>query len=91
MIAHWLPVILFFLAGLMAFSTGTSWVRSVSCLLSQVTYVFPNIAPILPSVGGKFRAGSVFVTTVLQISDTTILSSLLVLVVTITGPRIYDS
>ena len=70
-----LPVLLFLLAGLMAFSTGTSWgtfgiMLPIAGDLSAAT----DIALMLPMLGAVL-AGSVFGDHCSPISDTTILSS----------------
>ncbi|WP_354623730.1 Na+/H+ antiporter NhaC family protein [Psychromonas sp. MME2] len=72
---HWLPVILFVLSGLMAFSTGTSW-GTFGIMLpiagdlagsTDLTLMLPMLSAVL--------AGSVFGDHCSPISDTTILSS----------------
>jgi len=72
---HWLPVILFILSGLMAFSTGTSWgtfgimlpIAGDMAGASDLTLMLPMLSAVL--------AGSVFGDHCSPISDTTILSS----------------
>ncbi|NOH73228.1 Na+/H+ antiporter NhaC family protein [Vibrio pectenicida] len=73
--AHWLPVILFLLAGLMAFSTGTSWgtfgimlpIAGDMAAATEISLMLPMLSAVL--------AGSVFGDHCSPISDTTILSS----------------
>jgi tetracycline resistance efflux pump len=72
---HWLPVILFVLSGLMAFSTGTSWgtfgiMLPIAGDLAGAT----DLALMLPMLSAVL-AGSVFGDHASPISDTTILSS----------------
>jgi len=72
---HWLPVILFILSGLMAFSTGTSWgtfgiMLPIAGDLAGAT----DLALMLPMLSAVL-AGSVFGDHASPISDTTILSS----------------
>ncbi|UGA53777.1 Na+/H+ antiporter NhaC family protein [Vibrio sp. VB16] len=72
---HWLPVILFLLSGLMAFSTGTSWgtfgimlpIAGDMAGATDLTMMLPMLSAVL--------AGSVFGDHCSPISDTTILSS----------------
>lgn len=72
---HWLPVILFLLAGLMAFSTGTSWgtfgimlpIAGDMAAATEIGLMLPMLSAVL--------AGSVFGDHCSPISDTTILSS----------------
>ncbi|WP_028863820.1 Na+/H+ antiporter NhaC family protein [Psychromonas aquimarina] len=72
---HWLPVILFVLSGLMAFSTGTSWgtfgimlpIAGDMAAASDISLMLPVLSAVL--------AGSVFGDHCSPISDTTILSS----------------
>ncbi|MDN3609687.1 Na+/H+ antiporter NhaC family protein [Vibrio ostreicida] len=72
---HWLPVILFLLSGLMAFSTGTSWgtfgimlpIAGDMAGATDITLMLPMLSAVL--------AGSVFGDHCSPISDTTILSS----------------
>ncbi|AGH81859.1 Na+/H+ antiporter NhaC [Psychromonas sp. CNPT3] len=72
---HWLPVILFILSGLMAFSTGTSWgtfgimlpIAGDMAGATDVAFMLPMLSAVL--------AGSVFGDHCSPISDTTILSS----------------
>ncbi|CAM2959358.1 Na+/H+ antiporter NhaC family protein [Vibrio rarus] len=73
--AGWLPVILFLLAGMMAFSTGTSWgtfgiMLPIAGDLAGAT----DLTLMLPMLGAVL-AGSVFGDHCSPISDTTILSS----------------
>ncbi|MDW0117579.1 Na+/H+ antiporter NhaC family protein [Sporosarcina thermotolerans] len=72
---HFLPVIMFVLAGLMAFSTGTSW-GSFGILLPIAGTIMINAEPelLLPALSAVL-AGSVFGDHCSPISDTTILSS----------------
>ncbi|MDV7103905.1 Na+/H+ antiporter NhaC family protein [Vibrio sp. TH_r3] len=73
--AHWLPVILFLLSGVMAFSTGTSWgtfgimlpIAGDMAAVTDLTLMLPMLSAVL--------AGSVFGDHCSPISDTTILSS----------------
>ncbi|MBW8190683.1 Na+/H+ antiporter NhaC family protein [Neiella marina] len=72
---NWLPVLLFVLAGLMAFSTGTSWgtfgimlpIAGDMAAATDLVMMLPYLAAVL--------AGSVFGDHCSPISDTTILSS----------------
>ncbi|MGF1746652.1 Na+/H+ antiporter NhaC family protein [Vibrio minamisatsumaniensis] len=72
---HWLPVILFLIAGVMAFSTGTSWgtfgimlpIAGDMAAASDIAFILPMLSAVL--------AGSVFGDHCSPISDTTILSS----------------
>jgi Na+/H+ antiporter NhaC len=75
MSTSWLPIILFLIAGIMAFSTGTSW-GSFGILLpiagdiaaaTDINLLLPALAAVL--------AGAVFGDHCSPISDTTILSS----------------
>ncbi|MBE1556341.1 Na+/H+ antiporter NhaC family protein [Sporosarcina limicola] len=70
-----LPVIMFILAGLMAFSTGTSW-GSFGILLPIAGTIMLDAAPemLLPALAAVL-AGAVFGDHCSPISDTTILSS----------------
>ncbi|CAM3203530.1 Na+/H+ antiporter NhaC family protein [Filibacter tadaridae] len=70
-----LPVIIFILAGLMAFSTGTSW-GSFGILLPIAGTIMIDAAPemLLPALAAVL-AGAVFGDHCSPISDTTILSS----------------
>jgi len=72
---RWLPVILFLIAGIMAFSTGTSW-GSFGILLPIAADIVAvvDIELLLPSLAAVL-AGSVFGDHCSPISDTTILSS----------------
>lgn len=72
---NFLPVIMFILAGLMAFSTGTSW-GSFGILLPIAGTIMVNAAPelLLPALSAVL-AGAVFGDHCSPISDTTILSS----------------
>jgi len=71
----WLPVILFLVAGVMAFSTGTSWgsfgillpIAGTIAASTDVSLLLPALAAVL--------AGAVFGDHCSPISDTTILSS----------------
>ncbi|CAM4220233.1 Na+/H+ antiporter NhaC family protein [Vibrio astriarenae] len=72
---HWLPVILFLLAGLMAFSTGTSWgTFGIMLPIAGDMAAATDIALMLPMLSAVL-AGSVFGDHCSPISDTTILSS----------------
>jgi tetracycline resistance efflux pump len=72
---HWIPVILFLLSGLMAFSTGTSWgTFGIMLPIAGDMAGATDIALILPMLGAVL-AGSVFGDHCSPISDTTILSS----------------
>ncbi|GAL21986.1 Na+/H+ antiporter [Vibrio maritimus] len=72
---HWLPVILFLLSGLMAFSTGTSWgTFGIMLPIAGDMAGATDIAMMLPMLGAVL-AGSVFGDHCSPISDTTILSS----------------
>jgi tetracycline resistance efflux pump len=72
---QWLPVILFLLAGAMAFATGTSWgtfgimlpIAGDMAAASDISLMLPMLSAVL--------AGSVFGDHCSPISDTTILSS----------------
>lgn len=70
-----LPVLIFILAGLMAFSTGTSW-GSFGILLPIAGTIMVNAEPelLLPALAAVL-AGAVFGDHCSPISDTTILSS----------------
>ncbi|WP_303966679.1 Na+/H+ antiporter NhaC family protein [Sporosarcina ureae] len=70
-----LPVLIFVLAGLMAFSTGTSW-GSFGILMPIAGTIMVNAAPelLLPALAAVL-AGAVFGDHCSPISDTTILSS----------------
>ncbi|WP_342536108.1 Na+/H+ antiporter NhaC family protein [Sporosarcina sp. FSL K6-3508] len=70
-----LPVLIFILAGLMAFSTGTSW-GSFGILLPIAGTIMVNAEPelLLPALSAVL-AGAVFGDHCSPISDTTILSS----------------
>lgn len=72
---HFLPLIMFILAGLMAFSTGTSW-GSFGILLPIAGTIMINAEPelLLPALSAVL-AGAVFGDHCSPISDTTILSS----------------
>ncbi len=72
---EFLPVIIFILAGIMAFSTGTSW-GSFAILLPIAGTVMIHSAPelLLPALSAVL-AGAVFGDHCSPISDTTILSS----------------
>lgn len=72
---QFLPVIMFVLAGLMAFSTGTSW-GSFGILLPIAGTIMINAEPelLLPALSAVL-AGAVFGDHCSPISDTTILSS----------------
>ena len=72
---HWLPVILFLLSGLMAFSTGTSWgTFGIMLPIAGDMSAATDIALMLPMLSAVL-AGSVFGDHCSPISDTTILSS----------------
>jgi tetracycline resistance efflux pump len=72
---HWLPVILFLLAGIMAFSTGTSWgTFGIMLPIAGDMAAASDIALILPMLSAVL-AGAVFGDHCSPISDTTILSS----------------
>ena len=72
---EWLPVILFLLSGLMAFSTGTSWgtfgimlpIAGDLAAASEIALMLPMLSAVL--------AGAVFGDHCSPISDTTILSA----------------
>ncbi len=71
----WLPVILFLLAGIMAFSTGTSWgTFGIMLPIAGDLAAATDISLILPMLSAVL-AGSVFGDHCSPISDTTILSS----------------
>ncbi|MDF2152481.1 tetracycline efflux Na+/H+ antiporter family transporter Tet(35) [Vibrio sp. CAU 1672] len=73
--AHWLPVILFLLSGLMAFSTGTSWgTFGIMLPIAGDMAGATDLALMLPMLSSVL-AGSVFGDHCSPISDTTILSS----------------
>ncbi|EME0905933.1 tetracycline efflux Na+/H+ antiporter family transporter Tet(35) [Vibrio parahaemolyticus] len=72
---HWLPVILFLLSGLMAFSTGTSWgTFGIMLPIAGDMAGATDIALMLPMLSAVL-AGAVFGDHCSPISDTTILSS----------------
>ena len=73
--AHWLLVILFAIAGIMAFATGTSW-GTFGVMLPMAGDIVAQTAPelMLPALAAVL-AGSVFGDHCSPISDTTILSS----------------
>ncbi|MCG6282540.1 Na+/H+ antiporter NhaC family protein, partial [Vibrio diabolicus] len=72
---HWLPVILFALSGIMAFSTGTSWgTFGIMLPIAGDMAGATDIALMLPMLSAVL-AGSVFGDHCSPISDTTILSS----------------
>jgi len=72
---HWLPVILFVLSGIMAFSTGTSWgTFGIMLPIAGDMAGATEIALMLPMLSAVL-AGSVFGDHCSPISDTTILSS----------------
>ena len=72
---YWLPVILFILSGLMAFSTGTSWgTFGIMLPIAGDMAGATDIALMLPMLSAVL-AGSVFGDHASPISDTTILSS----------------
>jgi len=72
---HWLPVILFLLSGIMAFSTGTSWgTFGIMLPIAGDMAGATEIALMLPMLSAVL-AGSVFGDHCSPISDTTILSS----------------
>ncbi|GLB59710.1 Na+/H+ antiporter NhaC family protein [Cytobacillus sp. NCCP-133] len=75
MSTSWLPVILFIIAGIMAFSTGTSW-GSFGILLPIAGDIAAatDISLLLPAMAAVL-AGAVFGDHCSPISDTTILSS----------------
>ncbi|WP_413285915.1 Na+/H+ antiporter NhaC family protein [Vibrio sp. MA40-2] len=73
--AHWLPVILFLLSGVMAFSTGTSWgTFGIMLPIAGDMAGATELALMLPMLSAVL-AGSVFGDHCSPISDTTILSS----------------
>lgn len=72
---HWLPVILFILSGLMAFSTGTSWgTFGIMLPIAGDMAGATDLALMLPMLSAVL-AGAVFGDHCSPISDTTILSS----------------
>ncbi|MGL6257966.1 Na+/H+ antiporter NhaC family protein [Vibrio sp. WXL210] len=72
---QWLPVILFLLAGVMAFSTGTSWgTFGIMLPIAGDMAAATDIALMLPMLSAVL-GGSVFGDHCSPISDTTILSS----------------
>lgn len=72
---HWLPVILFLLSGVMAFSTGTSWgTFGIMLPIAGDMAAATEIALMLPMLSAVL-AGAVFGDHCSPISDTTILSS----------------
>ncbi|MGY3570092.1 tetracycline efflux Na+/H+ antiporter family transporter Tet(35) [Vibrio paucivorans] len=72
---HWLPVILFLLSGLMAFSTGTSWgTFGIMLPIAGDMAGATDVALMLPMLSAVL-AGAVFGDHCSPISDTTILSS----------------
>ncbi|TEW53244.1 Na+/H+ antiporter NhaC family protein [Psychromonas sp. RZ22] len=72
---HWLPVILFILSGVMAFSTGTSWgTFGIMLPIAGDMAGATDLAMMLPMLSAVL-AGSVFGDHCSPISDTTILSS----------------
>ncbi len=72
---HWLPVILFALSGIMAFSTGTSWgTFGIMLPIAGDMAGATDVALMLPMLSAVL-AGSVFGDHCSPISDTTILSS----------------
>ncbi|MFB9134404.1 Na+/H+ antiporter NhaC family protein [Vibrio sp. AK197] len=72
---QWLPVILFLLSGLMAFSTGTSWgTFGIMLPIAGDMAGATDVAMMLPMLSAVL-AGSVFGDHCSPISDTTILSS----------------
>lgn len=72
---HWLPVILFVLSGIMAFSTGSSWgTFGIMLPIAGDLAASTDIAFMLPMLSAVL-AGSVFGDHCSPISDTTILSS----------------
>jgi len=72
---HWLPVILFVLSGVMAFSTGTSWgTFGIMLPIAGDMAGATDLAMMLPMLSAVL-AGSVFGDHCSPISDTTILSS----------------
>ncbi|NLS11447.1 Na+/H+ antiporter NhaC family protein [Vibrio sp. SM6] len=72
---QWLPVILFLLSGMMAFSTGTSWgTFGIMLPIAGDMAAASDMALMLPMLSAVL-AGSVFGDHCSPISDTTILSS----------------
>ncbi|CAM3556115.1 Na+/H+ antiporter NhaC family protein [Parendozoicomonas haliclonae] len=73
--AHWLPALMFVIAGIMAFATGTSWgTFGVMLPIAGDMAAATDIAQIMPMMGSVL-AGAVFGDHCSPISDTTILSS----------------
>ncbi|WP_136255814.1 Na+/H+ antiporter NhaC family protein [Onishia niordana] len=73
--AQWLPMLLFVLAGIMAFATGTSWgTFGIMLPIAGDMAAATDIAMLLPMMGAVL-AGAVFGDHCSPISDTTILSS----------------
>jgi tetracycline resistance efflux pump len=71
----WLPVIVFLLSGIMAFSTGTSWgTFGIMLPIAGEIAAATDISLLLPALSAVL-AGSVFGDHCSPISDTTILSS----------------
>ncbi len=69
-----LPAIIFVVAGLMAFATGTSW-GTFSILIPIVTEVFPADSELMIIGVSACLAGAVFGDHISPISDTTIMAS----------------
>lgn len=69
-----LPVLLFIVAGFIAFAMGTSW-GTIALILPIVLSVFPEGSPLFLVAIGATLGGAVYGDHISPISDTTILSS----------------